>query len=175
MEHEQTLFPMAVNQRLSTYVLSIDCNETDPALPVLYINTIFFCKLYGTFLMPSAKRVIAEGVEHDHQLDSLRAFHCDLVQGYLISKPLNEDDVLEFLEKIISCIHLVRRDNKETAGYPDGLQLDRQYEITACREKDRLFICDCIHSFWMLLEYPLQRRQVSRLIYRQTPAGLARG
>ncbi|NLY45897.1 MAG: EAL domain-containing protein [Tissierella sp.] len=41
---------------------------------------------------------IAEGVEHDFQLQYLREQNCDKVQGHLISKPLNEDDVIEFLK-----------------------------------------------------------------------------
>ena len=42
---------------------------------------------------------VAEGVEHDVQLQYLKEHGCDKVQGYLISKPLDEKDALEFLDK----------------------------------------------------------------------------
>jgi EAL domain-containing protein (putative c-di-GMP-specific phosphodiesterase class I) len=41
---------------------------------------------------------IAEGVEHDIQLQYLKEHDCDKIQGYLISKPLDEEDALEFLK-----------------------------------------------------------------------------
>ena len=31
---------------------------------------------------------VAEGIETDEQLDFLRSIHCDLIQGYIFSKPL---------------------------------------------------------------------------------------
>ena len=42
--------------------------------------------------------VIAEGVEHERQLQYLRENNCDRVQGYLISKPLDAQDALSLLE-----------------------------------------------------------------------------
>lgn len=42
---------------------------------------------------------VAEGVEHDIQLQYLKEHNCDRVQGYLISKPLDEEAALEFLKK----------------------------------------------------------------------------
>ncbi len=41
--------------------------------------------------------VVAEGVETEAQLDLLRSFGCDQVQGYLISKPLAIEPLVEFL------------------------------------------------------------------------------
>ena len=43
--------------------------------------------------------IIAEGVEHEVQLKYLKDHNCDRIQGYLISRPLDEDDAIEFLEK----------------------------------------------------------------------------
>jgi PAS domain S-box-containing protein len=40
---------------------------------------------------------LAEGVEHERQLQYLREHHCDRVQGFLISKPLDGQDALAFL------------------------------------------------------------------------------
>ncbi len=42
--------------------------------------------------------VIAEGVEDERQLRYLREHHCDKIQGFLISKPLDEGAALEFLK-----------------------------------------------------------------------------
>lgn len=42
---------------------------------------------------------VAEGVEHKRQLLYLREHDCDKIQGYLISKPLDEEAALEFLKK----------------------------------------------------------------------------
>ncbi len=42
---------------------------------------------------------IAEGVEHDIQMEYLKNHNCDKIQGYLISKPLDEDKVYQFLKK----------------------------------------------------------------------------
>ncbi len=41
--------------------------------------------------------VVAEGVETKQQLTALKMLHCDLVQGYYFSKPVNEDDFLAML------------------------------------------------------------------------------
>ncbi|MNJ50497.1 Oxygen sensor protein DosP [compost metagenome] len=42
-------------------------------------------------------QVVAEGVETPEQMDLLRRFNCDQVQGYLISRPLPIDELMEFL------------------------------------------------------------------------------
>jgi len=41
--------------------------------------------------------VIAEGVENQQQLEALRLLQCDMIQGYLVSKPLPPEQVVEFL------------------------------------------------------------------------------
>lgn len=43
--------------------------------------------------------VIAEGVEHEKQRQYLENHGCDKIQGYLISKPLNEEAAIELLKK----------------------------------------------------------------------------
>ncbi|HMM74795.1 MAG TPA: EAL domain-containing protein [Gammaproteobacteria bacterium] len=43
--------------------------------------------------------VVAEGVELDHQLEFLRAHHCDEVQGYLFSKPLPAAEFLDWVRR----------------------------------------------------------------------------
>ncbi len=45
--------------------------------------------------------VVAEGVEHEKQFNYLRDHSCDKMQGYLISKPLDEDAALAYLLEVI--------------------------------------------------------------------------
>ncbi|MDD2442333.1 MAG: bifunctional diguanylate cyclase/phosphodiesterase [Eubacteriales bacterium] len=42
---------------------------------------------------------IAEGVEHEKQLRYLKACGCDWIQGYLVSRPLDENAALDFLAR----------------------------------------------------------------------------
>jgi len=42
--------------------------------------------------------VVAEGIEHERQLQYLRKFGCDKIQGFLFSKPLDEQAALSFLK-----------------------------------------------------------------------------
>lgn len=44
-------------------------------------------------------KTIAEGVETEEQLEILNSFGCDMVQGYLFSKPVPEDELLRFLRE----------------------------------------------------------------------------
>jgi predicted signal transduction protein with EAL and GGDEF domain/HAMP domain-containing protein len=43
-------------------------------------------------------KVIAEGVEEQAQLDFLRSHHCDEIQGYVFSRPLDVDEFTEFVK-----------------------------------------------------------------------------
>ncbi|MCR5092577.1 MAG: EAL domain-containing protein [Lachnospiraceae bacterium] len=45
------------------------------------------------------KRVIAEGVETEEQLNSLMAMGCDYIQGFYFSKPLPQDEFLTFMKE----------------------------------------------------------------------------
>lgn len=58
---------------------------------------------------------VAEGVEHEQQLQLLRSYGCDKVQGYLISKPMNEDAVIELMRRQIDA-----RDGGDAAEYIEG-------------------------------------------------------
>ena len=42
--------------------------------------------------------VVAEGVDEAAQMDLLAAMHCDVIQGYLISRPLPPDDFVQQLQ-----------------------------------------------------------------------------
>lgn len=41
--------------------------------------------------------VIAEGVEHEAQVQYLKKYGCDMIQGYFIGKPLDETDALKLM------------------------------------------------------------------------------
>lgn len=47
------------------------------------------------------KKVVAEGVETFSQLEFISALHCDLAQGYLLSKPLCAERMTEFLKTLL--------------------------------------------------------------------------
>jgi|GEM_PF-6495394 len=44
--------------------------------------------------------IIAEGVENSSQLEYLKMAECDAIQGYLFSKPLNKDSMVELFQKL---------------------------------------------------------------------------
>lgn len=50
------------------------------------------------------RKVVAEGVETQAQMDMLKEYGCDQIQGYLLSRPLPADDVTRYL-------HECRREN----------------------------------------------------------------
>lgn len=45
--------------------------------------------------------VIAEGVETKEQLDNLKSFNCDHIQGFLFCKPIEEDRLEKFMGELI--------------------------------------------------------------------------
>jgi len=40
----------------------------------------------------------------EHEI--LKALHCDIIQGFFYSKPLNKEDLLMFIKKTGVCDHL---------------------------------------------------------------------
>ena len=44
-------------------------------------------------------KVVAEGVERAEQLEFLKGEHCDEVQGYLISRPIEADGLAALLQE----------------------------------------------------------------------------
>ncbi len=85
--------------------------EKELVVDYLKIDKYFIDKLIGSELNKAitsdiismshklGHSTIAEGVEHEIQMQYLKEHGCDRVQGYLISRPLNEEDTLEFLKK----------------------------------------------------------------------------
>ena len=56
-----------------------------------------FVQSFIKFAQSLHMNVVAEGVERQEQLDSLLTYGCDLVQGYLLGRPLPKKEALEFL------------------------------------------------------------------------------
>jgi EAL domain-containing protein (putative c-di-GMP-specific phosphodiesterase class I) len=54
-------------------------------------------------------KVVAEGVETEHQLQTLRGLGCDNIQGYLVSRPIPASDVEVFLDHRGSLLRLNRQ------------------------------------------------------------------
>lgn len=82
--------------------LKVSCLKIDKA----FIDKLMYLKAEEAItgdIISMAHRlghsVVAEGVEHERQLQYLAAHGCDQIQGYLISKPLDEDKATQFLEK----------------------------------------------------------------------------
>ncbi len=59
-------------------------------------------------------KVIAEGVENEEQLELLKRYACDEVQGYYLAKPQSASDVAEF-------ITAYREKNEGSEGEPTQL------------------------------------------------------
>lgn len=45
------------------------------------------------------RKIVAEGVESEEQMQALTELNCDFLQGYFYSKPINEEDFLHFLSR----------------------------------------------------------------------------
>ena len=76
--------------------LPIDKLKIDRAfvanLPANEVDTVIFRTIL-TMARTLGIQTVAEGVETPEQLDCVRALGCDLVQGYLLAKPLAEEDI----------------------------------------------------------------------------------
>jgi EAL domain-containing protein (putative c-di-GMP-specific phosphodiesterase class I) len=47
------------------------------------------------------KTVVAEGVEENEQYELLREYACDEIQGYLLSKPVPSDELVEMIKNSV--------------------------------------------------------------------------
>jgi diguanylate cyclase (GGDEF)-like protein len=63
----------------------------------LYTNKKGVTGLIVSIAHEMEMKVIAEGVEKKEQLDYLKTHNCDMIQGFLISKPLSEKDAIQML------------------------------------------------------------------------------
>ncbi|WP_074351457.1 EAL domain-containing protein [Proteiniborus sp. DW1] len=81
--------------------LKVDCMKIDKMFIDKLIDADINKAITSDIISLSHKLghyTIAEGVEHDIQLQYLKEHDCDKIQGYLISKPLDEEDAIKFLE-----------------------------------------------------------------------------
>jgi len=80
-------FPVGKLKIDQSFIRDIPDDSEDVAITTATIQMAHSLKL----------RVVAEGIETRAQADFLRERGCDLGQGFLFSKPLEYDDLLEFL------------------------------------------------------------------------------
>ncbi|NLK88196.1 MAG: EAL domain-containing protein [Clostridiaceae bacterium] len=82
--------------------LKVDCMKIDKQFIDRLLGTDLGKEITSDIISMSHKLghcTIAEGVEHESQLQYLKEHNCDRIQGYLISKPLDEEDAIHFLKE----------------------------------------------------------------------------
>ena len=82
-------FPIDTVKIDKEFLKEVTTDDTAAAIVSYVINLAHTLKLL----------VVAEGVETDEQYTFLRHFACDLMQGYLFSKPLPADEIVPFLQQ----------------------------------------------------------------------------
>jgi diguanylate cyclase (GGDEF)-like protein len=78
-----------------------DMDETSSTIPVIQAIVDL---AHGMGL-----KVVAEGVETELQLQTLRELGCDAIQGYLLSRPVSAADAEAFLERDSESLHQLSR------------------------------------------------------------------
>jgi diguanylate cyclase (GGDEF)-like protein/PAS domain S-box-containing protein len=84
-------FPIDTVKIDKEFLRDVTSDETAAAIVSYVINLAHTLQL----------KVVAEGVESEEQYTFLRHYACDLMQGYLFSKPLPADEVLPFLQQYL--------------------------------------------------------------------------
>lgn len=84
-------FPIDTVKIDKEFMRDVTADETAAAIVSCVINLAHTLQL----------KVVAEGVETEEQYTFLRHYACDLMQGYLFSKPLPADEVLPFLQSYL--------------------------------------------------------------------------
>jgi diguanylate cyclase (GGDEF)-like protein/PAS domain S-box-containing protein len=84
-------FPIDTVKIDKEFLRDVVVDETAAAIVSYVINLAHTLQL----------KVVAEGVETEEQYTFLRHYACDLMQGYLFSKPIPANDVLPFLQQTI--------------------------------------------------------------------------
>jgi diguanylate cyclase (GGDEF)-like protein/PAS domain S-box-containing protein len=87
-------------RRLPINTLKIDKSFIDDISYTESSNQIVYSIIELAHIMKLM--VIAEGVETEEQLQYLEGFGCDAVQGFLISRPVPEAEVLDLLRRVAS-------------------------------------------------------------------------
>jgi EAL domain-containing protein (putative c-di-GMP-specific phosphodiesterase class I) len=81
-------FPINTLKIDRSFIIDIADNENDEAI----------VKAIMVLAESMSLNVVAEGIETLEQLKILHAFNCGLIQGYYFSKPLINDDFVEFVK-----------------------------------------------------------------------------
>ncbi|NLY92329.1 MAG: EAL domain-containing protein [Firmicutes bacterium] len=82
--------------------LAVDCMKIDKHFIDELLSTELSKAITSDIISISHKLghcTVAEGVEHEIQLQYLKEHGCDQIQGYLISKPLDEEKAIDFLKR----------------------------------------------------------------------------
>jgi EAL domain-containing protein (putative c-di-GMP-specific phosphodiesterase class I)/GGDEF domain-containing protein len=87
-------FPVDKLKIDQSFIRNMENNKQDQAI------VLSLCQLARNLNLS----VIAEGVEEQAQFDLLRSYHCDQVQGYLISRPLAVANFEQFLQERLTAI-----------------------------------------------------------------------
>ena len=80
-------FPVDTLKIDRTFVMDLDKNPEDAAITRAIIEMAHSLNMW----------VVAEGVETDQHLEILRLMGCDSIQGFLISKPVPEQELIELV------------------------------------------------------------------------------
>ncbi len=83
-----TKFPLSILKIDKAFIDDLESNENSQSIAKAIVYMAHAMKML----------VIAEGVETQGQLDFLRSIGCDQIQGYIFSKPLPEDEVVELIK-----------------------------------------------------------------------------
>ena len=84
-------FPIDTVKIDKEFMRDVTSDETAAAIVSYVINLAHTLKL----------KVVAEGVETEEQYTFLRHYACDLMQGYLFSKPLPGASVVDYLQSVV--------------------------------------------------------------------------
>lgn len=82
--------------------LKVDCLKIDKCFVDNLIDTDLNKSILSDIISMAHKLghcTIAEGVEYERQLQYMKKYGCDKIQGFLISKPLDEQAALDFLKE----------------------------------------------------------------------------
>ena len=84
-------------QRLPLYVMKIDRSFVRDA--TVDSDHAAIVQAVVSLARAMKLKVVAEGVETTEQLDALRRYGCDMVQGYLFSRPVPTEDITHMLRE----------------------------------------------------------------------------
>lgn len=81
-------FPIDILKIDKSFVTNLEWDEANASIAATVITLAHNLKL----------KVVAEGIETEEQLNFLKRNQCDFGQGYLISRPIKTDHVLDFIK-----------------------------------------------------------------------------